>query len=385
MGCCLLFSALLMMTALLEILTRCRARQIQWRASVSHRLELDGVANAHGVLNHDDVRVLRNDVQHLKKKLSSMRRAAYVLAPEHRTHIVLPANTTAHLISSILKDERTRTALATALARGAHAASATTTATNEITTNNFEASHAFLVESGAIVVERGAKAQPWHQDTSELGTREFGTGACSTSSGGDVDGLLLDAQCLEARIVTVQLYLQHTSERMGPLETLALDVDGTRVGVRKAGSVPEGSAVLFDSRTVHRGGAMRSDYGEPEERVVAYVSFLGALGSRPAGGTYACDGDLFERRVELSSPTKTLTVEGMLRADRRAVNPFDRGGPTTTTTTSGQQQPNDDDNDGGRQRNVRDRVRQRRSTTTTTDSSSYNNKPAKQHDDDDLL
>ena len=275
-------------------------------AHTARMLDRDGAALVPGAVEEGVCKRLLAEVtpgEAGKKKKYAAGDNRPVLAPEKRTHVTLKPAVAVLLLKEVLGDDRVRGALASSLARSAHAASSEHD-------GEPRAEVAYLVEAGALITYPGAKAQPLHQDTA---TTED-VSACVDDATGRID-----ARCFDARIVTVQLYLRTTSG-MAPLEVV---VGGARIRPIGAVNAPC-SAVLFDSRTVHRGGAHNGSPMTP--RAVAYFSLMSVEGARPAGGTYACDPAIFERMIPLDRSINESAWD-LATAPLRHPNPFDRGEP----------------------------------------------------------
>ena len=121
-----------------------------------------------------------------------------------------------------------------------------------------------LVESGALTTGPGAAAQPLHTDTDTT-------------------------QLHEGRALKLQLATTDITEEMGPIEVVAGSVRSPPTSAADASPLAlpmsQGSAVIYDTRAWHRGGANSS----PRHRPIYYLTVLGQGSIPPAGLPYTLE------------------------------------------------------------------------------------------------
>ena len=122
-----------------------------------------------------------------------------------------------------------------------------------------------IVESGLLTSSPGARAQPLHTDTAQ------------------------SASPHEARALKLQLGgAADISADMGPLEVVPASVHSPPTSAKTAAALPlplpQGSAVVYDTRTWHRGGKNRSRQPRP----IYYLTVVGS-GAPPAGLPYTIE------------------------------------------------------------------------------------------------
>lgn len=124
-----------------------------------------------------------------------------------------------------------------------------------------------IVESGLLTSLPGAVAQPLHTDTPQSTRHES-----------------------QARVFKVQLGAMPIAAAMGPTEVVPASVEAPPASASDAAPLslplPQGSAVVYDTRSWHRGGANTS----PQPRPLYYFTVIGK-GAAPSGLPYTIQPD----------------------------------------------------------------------------------------------